>query len=269
VISAEFAITRTRRDLTIGAILKWVLLGVALIAIVAQPVLGSGALVASAVLVAVAGLWLALTFRSARGARLWGDPSSLIASGQFDLAEQQIGEALSSFSIFRVVKLMSLHHLALLRHAQSRWHESAALSRALLQQQRPSDASGLGRSSRLILAESLLELGDLAGAYDCLMRLYDQRLLLREALNLLTVQLDYSARVGAWHAVLDNVMKKVDLAELLPTPQASRAQAMLALAAKKVGVADWHEWLRRRVELLVDVQKLCAERPMLWEVWRG
>ena len=92
---------------------------------------------------------------------------------------------------------------------------------------------------------------------------------LREALNLLTVQTDYLARIGAWAAMLAQVMTKVELAELLPTMLAARTQAFWALAAKKTGRTDWADWLRQRVELLVDVQKLCAERPMLWELWQG
>jgi hypothetical protein len=197
------------------------------------------------------------------------DSSSLIAAGQYDLAEEHIAESLKAFSIFRMAKLTSLHHLAVLRHAQNRWQESALLCRALLNQfRRTGGANDLDRSSRLILAESLLELGDLNGTYDNLIRLYDQRLSLREALNLMAVQLDYLSRIGAWETMLADVMAKVQMAELLPTLQAARAQTLMALAAKKLGRTDWADWLRRRVELLVDVQKLCTDRPMLWDVWR-
>jgi hypothetical protein len=53
----------------------------------------------------------------------------------------------------------------------------------------------------------------------------------------------------------------------MPTTSAARTQAMLALAAKKSGRDDWATWLRRRVELLCDVQQLCARRSILWELW--
>jgi hypothetical protein len=59
------------------------------------------------------------------------------------------------------------------------------------------------------------------------------------------------------------------MAELLPTTQSARTQAFLALAAKKKNREDWSEWLRRRVELLTDVQKLSADRPMLSELWKS
>ncbi len=268
MISAESAITKARRDLTLGAILRWALIAAAAVALIVQPLMESAATAATGVLMAVATLWIVLSVRSFRGSRMAADSSSLIAAGQYELAEEHIAEALGSFTIFRTVKLLSLHHLAVLRHAQSRWQESALLCRALLTQ-RLGPVSGLGRSSRLILAESLLELNDLPGVHENLARLYDQRLSLREALNLLAVQLDYMARIGAWEMMIQNLMTKVELAELLPTLQAARAQALLALAAKKAGYADWHDWLKRRVELLIDVQKLCSDRPMLLEVWRG
>ena len=143
------------------------------------------------------------------------------------------------------------------------------LCRALLKQQAGAAGGGLDHSSRLILAESLIELGDLNGAYESLIRLYDQRLSLREALNLMAVQLDYLSRIGAWETMLTSVMTKVQMAELLPTLQAARVQALLALAAKKTNRIDWLDWLRRRVELMADVQKLCTDRPMLWDVWRS
>jgi hypothetical protein len=50
-------------------------------------------------------------------------------------------------------------------------------------------------------------------------------------------------------------------------PNGARVQAMLALAAKRTGRTDWANWLRRRVELLVDVRELATQRPLLWELW--
>ena len=61
----------------------------------------------------------------------------------------------------------------------------------------------------------------------------------------------------------------MQLAELMPQPAGARSQALLALAAKRTGRPDWEGWLRRRVELLADVQELCVRRPILWELWRA
>jgi hypothetical protein len=86
-------------------------------------------------------------------------------------------------------------------------------------------------------------------------------------LKLLLVQLDYESRLGAWPTMASDVATKVQLAELMPAEQAARAQSMLALAAMKAGRADLSDWLRRRAELLTDVDRLCAERPILRELW--
>lgn len=265
MISTQFAIDKTRRDMALGALLRWGLIVAGIFALLLQP-LDSASNFAMGLLFGVGAIWLILGFRSIRGTRLAADSSSLIAAGQFDLAEQQIASALDAFSIFRMSKLLCLHDLAMLRHAQNRWQESALLCRALLTQ-RGGVGGGLDRSSRLILAESLLELGDLGGAHHNLTKLYSQRLSLRQALHLLYVQLDYSTRIGAWDSILMQLPGRVEMAELLPTHQAARMQAFLALAAKKTGRADWWNWLRRRVELLADIKQLCTDRPMLREVW--
>jgi hypothetical protein len=134
--------------------------------------------------------------------------------------------------------------------------------------QRLGALQSINKPSRLILADALLELGDNGGAYQAIAGLYNQRLSLGEAMNLLLVQLHYEARIGAWDQMFGGgLVQKVELAELMPAGNAARAQAFLALAAQKRGRQDWAQWLRRRVELLTDVQQLCAERPMLWEVW--
>ncbi|HWA46997.1 MAG TPA: hypothetical protein VG742_01925 [Dongiaceae bacterium] len=268
MISAQAAIVKARRGITLSAILRWVMISVAVLAFLFQPLLDGTGITGTGVLLVIGALWLILSFRSFTGSRKAADSSSLIAAGQYEAAEQNIAEAIDSFSIFRTVKLMSLHHLAVLRHAQNRWQDTALLCRAVLTQRLGNTLGGLDRSSRLLLAESLLELGDLPGVYDNLRRLYDQRLSLREALTLLVIQTDYLARTAAWGQMLEGAMTKVQLCELLPTLHSARTQAFLSLAAKNAGKNELCEWLKKRVELLCDVQRLCKERPMLWEVWK-
>jgi hypothetical protein len=219
------------------------------------------------VLPVIACVFLALTMGSVKGSRLITESPSLIAAGRFDEAERRIDQALRGFSLFRHVKVLGLHHLALLRHAQKNWHESALLCRALLRQG-GHNLQGVAKPARLMLADSLLEMGDVHGAGDAIGDLFRQRLSLAELLKLLVVQLDYQSRVGAWDDMLKGLTTKVQLAELMPAASAARAQGLLALAAKHAGRADWSDWLRRRAELLADVQRLAAERPVLWELWR-
>jgi hypothetical protein len=264
VISAQSAISRFNRDVALGVLLKAVLLGTGAASLVG-PALGLK-VDASIVLLIIGAVWVVLSMRSVHGSRLAATSPMLIATGRFDAAEEQIEGALRAFSLSRKVKLLSLHHLAVLRHAQQRWQESATLCRALLNQ-RVGSAAGLMRASQLILADSLLELNDLTGTHDSLTRLHRTSMSLPESLQMMLVQLDYESRIGAWSHMMAGITGKVEMAELMSGEAAARTQAFLALAAKKLGRTDWAEWLRRRVELLVDVKGLCVSRPMLSELW--
>lgn len=261
MLPVDIAINRVLRDLKLTTLLKACLFCAVLLCFLVGP---DNLRVLS--LVAIGGVWFWLSLNSARSSRAAAESPSLIASGQFEEAEKNIEQTVRSFSIFRAVKLQALHHLALLRHAQRRWQESAALAQALLGQ-RLGPLQPLSRPMRLLLADSLLEMNDLRGTYEALASLHRERLSLPEALNLMAVQLDYSARVGAWEFMMQNVMAKVQLAELMPAAIAARVQAFLALAARRIGRADFADWLRARAELLTDVQRLVAERPLLRELW--
>jgi hypothetical protein len=267
MMNAQLAIARFRRDLTLGMVLKTLLAIGAVLSLLFRGTLGNH-LLDGFLLFGIGAVWLTLSYRSIRGSRLAAASPSLIAAGHFEAAEDQIEQALRSFSLFRTSKLLSLHHLAVLRHAQRRWADAAELSRAVLAQ-RLGALRGVGRQSRLILADSLLELGDLRGTYGAIASLYDQRLTLAEAMNLLSVQLDYESRVNAWDRMTEGLTTKVQLAELMNTANAATTQALLALAAKRTGRADWSQWLARRAQLLVDVNELAASRPLLAELWPG
>lgn len=265
MITVDTAISRLRRDLTLMRVLQGLFVAAALASLM-LPLAGLGIdPVWGLTVLAIA--WLLLNVSSARGTRIAAASPSLISSGRFEEAERQIDQVLRTFSISKTAKLLSLHHLAVLRHAQKRWQESAVLSKALLRQKLGPTLQNLNKPARLILADSLLELGDADGARDVIAGLYDQRLSLSEVMNLLSVQLDYQSRQGGWNEMLANVMPKVQMAELMASRSAARVQALLALAAKKVGRLDLSEWLRRRAELLADVQQLATERPVLWELW--
>jgi len=265
MISSQFAIARFRRDMTLGTLLNAMLLAGVFISFVLGGVSNSrfGDVL---LLLGLGAVWVTLGYQSMKGSRLAAGSPQLIAAGQFDQAEHQIEQALKTFSLFRSSKLLSLHHLAVLRHAQKRWTDAAQLCSALLRQ-RLGALKGLSRQSRLILAESLLELGDLRGAHAAILALYSERLSLAEATKLLAVQLDYLARVNAWEAMLAGLESKVELSELMNASSSARSQALLALAAKKAGKGDWVDYLRRRAELLADASELASARPMLAELW--
>jgi hypothetical protein len=269
VISVQEAIGRFRRDGAVSTVVKACFgagVGVAL----ALQFIPRVAVDPTLILLLLGGVWIALWYRTIKGSRLTAESSSLIASGRLEQAEAQIEQSLRAFSMSRAVKSMSLLNLALVRLAQKRWPETALLCREVLTVGggKKGGAEQVSKSGRLMLADSLLEMGDLAGAYDALIGLYRYRLTLGEALNLLRVQTEYLARIGAWKELFENVRTKLDLAELMPPGNGVRVQAMLALAAKKLGRADWANRLARRVELLTDVRELAAERPILRELFR-
>jgi hypothetical protein len=266
MIEVNDAIARMRRDLTLGSVLKGLLLAAAMFCLLLDAVARPAGFSGSLALAVIGGVWLMLTYRSWRGSRIAAISPALIAQGNYEQAERHIDEALRAFSIFRAVKLRSLHHLALLRHAQRRWVESVVLCQELLQQ-RLGALGGISRSTRLILADSLLNVGDLHRAHEALAGLYQQRLSLAEALELTVVQTDYLSRVGAWEQMMQGLAQKVQLAELLPSEASARVQGLLALAAKKVGKRELSEWLGKRAELLSDREDLVRARPMLVELW--
>jgi hypothetical protein len=264
VIPVDAAISRFRRDLTIAAILRLAFLTAVVACILVGPLSGINGS-STIALVGVGGLWFFLSYRSFQGSRLAADSPGLIAAGEFDAAEHQIDSALRTFSLSKTMKVLSLHHLALLRHAQRRWRESALLCQAILSQ-KTRGLAGLSRNTRLLMADSMLQLNDLRGAYDAMSGLYRHRLSLGEALSLQLLQLDYGSRLGAWDQMLAAVATKIQLSELMPTENAARSQALLALAAYKKGRIDLAKWLRRRVELLADWNQLAEERPVLKEL---
>jgi hypothetical protein len=256
---ADVAIGRARRDLILGALMQGALLAGLLIGMMFDAT-------RLATVFAVSAAWMTLTLAGRRGTALAAGSSTLIANGLYDAAEVQLAKALSGFSVFRTAKLLSLHHLALLRHTQHRWAESAALSQALLTH-RLGPLRGLGRSARLMLAASSVHLGDLRSAYYAMQELYTERLTLSEALQLLRTQVEYEGRIGAWESLARSLPVKVQLAELMPSSDAAAVQGMLALAARKTGNRVMEQWLCRRVGLLCDVQELTARLPMLRELW--
>ncbi|MGA2442902.1 MAG: hypothetical protein ABSH08_18265 [Tepidisphaeraceae bacterium] len=265
MLPVDVAITRFRRDLTIAALVRISLLAAAMFCVLAEPFgLHQGWMY---VLLVVGGIWVLLSYRSMQGTRIAADSPSLIAAGEFERAESHIDASLRSFSLFRNAKILSLHHLAVLRHAQQRWRESALLSQAVLSQ-KLGNMQGLARNSLLLLADSMLRLGDLRGAFGAMTRLYRYRLSLGEALVLQLLQLDYGWRIGAWESMLQAVGGKVQMCELMPRLNAARSQALLAAAAFKTNRIELAQWLRRRAQLLAEPQEIASGQPSLEEIFR-
>lgn len=267
MIRAEQAIASFRRGLAASWAVKAVLIAGAVGSLLAEALFRP--VISGPVLLALVGAaWIILSYRSVKGSRMVAQSPLLIAAGQYEQAERQIGEALGAFSMFRVIRLRSLHALALLRHAQKRWGDAAILCRALLGESLAS-LPAMKRSAQLMLADALLEVGDLGGAYEAIGGLYQQRLSLPEAVELNRLQTDYLTRVDGWGEIFAGIRQKAEMAELLPPAKSARCQAMLALAAKRLGKDDWHNFLLRRAELIGDMPALVSQRPLLSELWPG
>jgi hypothetical protein len=260
-IDTRRAIAQLRRDLVLGMVLKFVL-GMVLVGAIAY---GNDTLRMSAFF-AMGVCWVAMAVGNRRGTALAAGSSSLIAAGLYEAAETQLSQSLKGVGFFRATKLLSLHHLALLRHAQGRWAESAELSNALLNH-RLGPLKGLAKSARLMLASGLLHTGDLPGTYGAILQIYTQRLSLAEALQLLRVQVEYEAQIGAWQSMVRGMPVKVQLAELMGSADAAAVQGFLALASRHTQQPEWEQWLCRRVELLTDVQALTERSPLLRQLW--
>lgn len=267
MLSTESAILRIRRDLILGALVKGLLLSTVVASVLVLPRVVPQAH-AGLVMLAAGAAWVGLGYRSAKAARESADAPGLIAAGRFDEAEERIDASVRAFSLFRAAKLQSLQQLAALRHAQKRYAEAADVCRAIFRQ-RDGRAGPLARPVRLLMADAMLELNDVRGAYEALSGLQGQPMSLAEVLDLLSAQLDYESRIGAWDRVMHEPMTKVRLVELMPAATAARAQAFMALAAGRIGRDDFRRWLRARAELLADPKDLVADRPMLAEVWAG
>jgi hypothetical protein len=265
MISVDIIIHRFRRDMTLGRVARGALLIAAMAAFFIAPAVGAG-IEGALVVASICVTWVLLSARGIQSSRLAQASSDLIASGHFEEAEEQIDSVLRKFSLFQNVKLIGLHHLAVLRHAQRRWQDAAALCHAFLSQ-KLGTVQNLSKPSRLLLVDALLQLNDVRAAYAAMAPLYQQKLSLSEALSLQHLQLDYLCRVGAWDQLLGDIGTKVQLAELMPPSAAARSQAILALAATKLGRPDLADWLRRRAELLTDPEKLISDRPVLSELW--
>lgn len=215
---------------------------------------GGGGSTSAVLIIAIVAAWILVSATSARISRDLPRISALIESDPGE-AETLIGEGLRRRALLRWVRLLLYHRLAMLRHRQQRYAESAAISAAVL-------AYPLGPAKQaeahllLMLAESCLRLGDVHGAYAALVRLHGMKLSLTEALQRLALQTQYEVTIGADQSSLWRVHDKVRLSELMPAAQTGAVNAMLALAAQRSGDGPTAQWLTERAQLLCSPEQL-------------
>ena len=244
-----------RRQLLFDSASRWaaaLVLGVCLLAAMVTEqwsTWGAGLL-----MVAVFVVWLQLGTVSARVWRQLHQLTPLLAQAPAQ-AETHLAGLLRRMPLHRPVRLLLYHRLAMLRHRQQRFAETAAICRALL-------TYGLGPAERvrahllLMLVEACLTENDPFGAHAGLVQLHQTRLNLIESLQRMALQTRYEIAVGYDKLVLDGIKQKIELAELMPAPQCGIVHAMFALAATRCRQSALADWLQRRGELICGSEKL-------------
>lgn len=252
---AVFSPARFSREMRIDAALRGLILaGVVAAAVFAFAFEGASDAWSVAAVLAVLGVWLAVSTISAKASRALPAITAAIEADPGG-AEAMVEENLRRRPLLRWVRLMLYHRLAVLRHRQGRWEESVAICEAVLAQ-----PMGPARQVRphllLMLAEARLQFGDLIGAYPALLELYGTRLGLTESLQRLALQTRYEVMAGRHDAALHRADQKIEMAELMPAPQCGAMHALLAVAARQTDQPDLARWFEARAELLCTPEQL-------------
>ncbi len=259
---------RIRRELTIDATVRGTVLITAaaaiLIASAAEPEQGP---LTWWLLLLVVGVWMLISGPNAKVVRQIPPITDMIAAGRAS-AGPTLAAAIRRRPLVRAVRLALYHRLAMLRHRQRRYAESAMICHAVLVEcpklsdqssptpTRPGTSAHTGERMRihllLMLVEARLSLGDLMGVYVTLVELHRHKLNLLELMQLQALQTRYELACGYTDRALERVREKVRLAEVMPVALGGAMHAMLAAAARQQNQPDLAHWLRRRTAMLVS-----------------
>jgi len=196
-------------------------------------------------------LWLMASHASARTTRLALQAAQhAAAADQTGALEQTLARGLKRFTLYRSIRVMLYHHLAVLRARQGRDAEAAAICAALLDGGLVPAASGQRGKLLLLFTEVALRQGDLPTSWRTLEALADRRMPLTDRLKRLELQTRYEAACGRWQQILELLPSKTQLAELMPAAAARAMHRQLQTAAERTGCRATADWLGRRAELL-------------------
>lgn len=261
-ISASAAIQATRRWLMVARSSTILFYGLVPVVVVAGSHFGLGILP----LLILTGVWFMLGMVSSRSMRYTMEATRSMAAGDFESAEVSLGQAVRAFTVVRTGKVASLQNLAALRHAKREFADAARLAAEVLAR-RSRGESHLDLPTRLLLIDSLVELGDFRAAEIELGRLPPADLTLRETVTRTLLNTEVLAATGRFEAILADAKPSVELFELLPGSMAARGFATIALAAKRLGVDDLREHLVKRATLIADAEAIVRRRPALAELF--
>jgi hypothetical protein len=194
--------------------------------------------------------WFSLNMVSAKVSRQLPMITIMIESDPA-AAEAALAQVMQRRPLMRGVRLMLYHRLALMRHRQRRYAESALICQTLLTYR-----LGAAEQTRchmlLMLAEARLECGDMLGTFFALSELYRMPLSLIEALQRLALQTRYEVTAGHFAAAIHHWRQKLAMAEIMPAWPCGMMHVMLATAAQRAGQSELAAWLDKRSRLLID-----------------
>lgn len=205
-------------------------------------------------------VWFLLVMRSLQQGQLMRQASILISQGRASQAIPFLAMTIEQFSVFRLPKLIALQHLMEMAYARK---EYAAAQRLAGEIVRYGLARRKGLTSRacLVLADSLLELGETEAAGQALSWLHGRKLTMSQRLQLLPILLRWQMIEGKYAQAVDNLEEKVHLAALLNCEQACLVHVLLAAAAGFRGMKDVSQFLLRRACLHYNLDALARDYP--------
>lgn len=204
--------------------------------------------------------WFFANYASSRTARLALESLQLAAvEAPTPQVEHILAQALPRFTLYRNMRYMLHHHLAVLRHRQHRYDESAWIAATLLEQLPLTRRAGFPGVSRygplrvkllILLADAALFQQQLPTVYFALCELHTHRLDLTQTMQVLEIQTRYQLAVGQARLALDLLPRKLAITDLMPLPHAVQMHHLLALAADADRRPHTATYLRRRADLL-------------------
>jgi hypothetical protein len=257
----ERILARVRRDLLFSGAIKFflfILLAMGLSGWIPIIETTGAPWISIAIIIGVAVAWVYLSYLSLRQGKAATLSSELLAAGRYEHAESCLLEACESFSFHRGLKMAACHNLALLAHARNEFRQAADACRIVLRRKR-GVFRAVVKMSHLILADSLLRLGELHDVHRMLESAKKHDLTLAERLIYEEIELRYLLKIGRSDHVVHDLQHRVRLAELLPSQKAAAQHALLAEACRFSGHLAMKEFLWSRACLYADPENYSSE----------
>ncbi len=258
----EGLLNKSRLQMHIALWLQVFLAGTLLVAGLVSPIgIQVGTMDLGLFVVVTAGIsWFSLLARSLRQGQMLRQASILVSQDRPAQAVPFLVATLEQFSLLRLNKVLALLHLARIAHSQMDYTTAASLATEVLRHDL-ARRKGLAVRACLLLADSLMELGDAEGAGLALAQLDGRRLRLAERLALLPVLLRWQMLSGRYVQAVTGLEEKVQLAGLLEAEQACLVHVLLSAAARARQMCEASRFLLRRARLHYDLNALARRNP--------